>query len=89
VAKHIGQTGKLAQDVWHEALARINNREPLLRRPKALALFGQVFREAMPLFPFDVRGLRIEADRISFYSKPENGLGLRPERQDAPVLANP
>jgi hypothetical protein len=24
-------------------------------------------------FPFDVRGLRIEADRISFYIKPEGG----------------
>jgi hypothetical protein len=27
-------------------------------------------------FPFEVRGLRIEADRISFYIKPEDGLAL-------------
>jgi hypothetical protein len=27
-------------------------------------------------FPFEVRGLRIEADRISFYIKPEDGLEL-------------
>jgi hypothetical protein len=30
----------------------------------------------MLCFPFEVRGLRIEADRISFYIKPEDGLEL-------------
>jgi REP element-mobilizing transposase RayT len=54
----------------------VNNREPLLSQPRAAALFLRVFRETMLCFPFEVRGLRIEADRISFYIKPEDGLEL-------------
>jgi REP element-mobilizing transposase RayT len=54
----------------------INNREPILSQARAVALFNRVFRETMLRFPFEVRGLRIEADRISFYIKPEDGLAL-------------
>jgi REP element-mobilizing transposase RayT len=54
----------------------INNREPLLRKPWAMALFFRVFEETRLLFPFEVRGLRIEANRISLYIKPEDGLAL-------------
>jgi REP element-mobilizing transposase RayT len=54
----------------------INNREPLLSQPRAAALFLRVFRETMLWFPFEVRGLQLEADRISFYIKPEDGLEL-------------
>jgi hypothetical protein len=36
----------------------------------------RVFRETMLCFPFEVRGLCIEADRMSFYIKPEDGLEL-------------
>ena len=67
---------QLAQGVWYEIRSCINNREPLLRRTWAAALFLRVFRETMLRFPFEVRGLRIEANRISFYIKPEDGLAL-------------
>jgi hypothetical protein len=30
--------------VWYEVRTRINNREPLFRRAKALAIFAGVFR---------------------------------------------
>jgi REP element-mobilizing transposase RayT len=70
------QTRKLAQGVWYEIRSGINNREPILSRPRAIALFDRVFRETMLRFPFEVRGLRIEADRISFYIKPEDGFAL-------------
>jgi REP element-mobilizing transposase RayT len=70
------QTRKLAQGVWYAISSRINNRERLLSQPKAAALFDRVFRETLLRFPFEVRGLCIEADRISFYIKPENGLEL-------------
>jgi REP element-mobilizing transposase RayT len=70
------QTRKLARGVWYEIRSGINNREPLLRRPRALALFDRVFRETMLRFPFEVRGLCVEANRISFYIKPEDGLEL-------------
>jgi hypothetical protein len=69
------QLRQLAQGVWHEAFSGVNNREPLLREPRAIALFDRVFR-TMLRFPFEVRGLLIEADRISFYIKPEDGLEL-------------
>jgi REP element-mobilizing transposase RayT len=70
------QLRQLAQGVWYEVRSGINNREPLLSQPRAAALFDRVFRETMLCFPFEVRGLRIEADRISFYIKPEDGLEL-------------
>jgi REP element-mobilizing transposase RayT len=54
----------------------INNRESVLSQPGAAALFLRVFRETMLCFPFEVRGLCIEADRMSFYIKPEDGLAL-------------
>ena len=70
------QKRKLARGVWYEVRSGINNREPLLRKPWAVVLFFQVFDETMLRFPFEVRGLRIEANRISFYIKPEDGLAL-------------
>jgi hypothetical protein len=35
-----------------------------------------VFREAEALFPVEVRRLRIEADRVSFYIRPADGFQL-------------
>jgi REP element-mobilizing transposase RayT len=70
------QTRKLAQGVWYEIRSRINNREPLFRRSTALALFDRVFAEAALRFPFDVRGLRIEDDLLTFYIRPEDGMRL-------------
>jgi hypothetical protein len=66
----------LARGVWYEVRSGINNREPLLRRPWAVALFFRVFEETRLRFPFEVRGFRIEACRISFYVKPGDGLAL-------------
>jgi hypothetical protein len=34
----------LGQGVWYGIRTRINNHEPLFRRPDALALFARVFR---------------------------------------------
>jgi hypothetical protein len=70
------QKRTLAQDVWYEVRSGINNREPLLHKPWAVALFFRVFEETRLRFPFEVRGLRVEACRISFYIKPEDGLAL-------------
>jgi REP element-mobilizing transposase RayT len=73
---YMRQTRQLAQGVWYEIHSGVNNREPILKASWAAALFDRVFRETMLRFPFEVRGLRIEADRISFYIKPEDGLEL-------------
>jgi REP element-mobilizing transposase RayT len=66
----------LGQGVWYEIHTRINNREPLFRHAKALALFAGVFRETMLRFTFEVRTLRLEDDWLTFYIRPEDGLAL-------------
>jgi REP element-mobilizing transposase RayT len=66
----------LERGVWYEIRTRINNREPLFRRAKALALFARVFRETGLRFVFEIRDLRLEDDRLAFYIKPEDGLEL-------------
>ena len=66
----------LQQGVWYEIRTRINNREPLFRRFKALAMFARVFRETKLRFVFEVRGLCLEDDWLIFYIKPADGLEL-------------
>jgi REP element-mobilizing transposase RayT len=66
----------LAQGVWYEVRTRVNNREPLFRRSQAQAIFAAVFRETELRFAFEVRGLRLEDDRLTFYLKPEDGFEL-------------
>ena len=67
---------QLAQNVWYEIRSQINNRERILSLPKAAALFGQVFQETTLRFAFEVRGLHFDADRLTFYIKPEDGMEL-------------
>jgi REP element-mobilizing transposase RayT len=70
------QLRTLAQGVWYEVRSRVNNRKPLFHRSKAVALFNRVFQETKLRFPFQVRGLRLENDWLSFYIKPEDGMAL-------------
>ncbi|MDR2070060.1 MAG: transposase [Treponema sp.] len=63
----------LKQGVWYEIHTRINNREPLFRRHKALAVFAGVFYELKKRFAFEIRGLHLEDDWLRFYIKPEDG----------------
>jgi REP element-mobilizing transposase RayT len=66
----------LGQGVWYGIRTRINNREPLFRRPDALALFARVFRQARGRYAFEVRALRLEDDRLTFYIMPAEGFRL-------------
>jgi REP element-mobilizing transposase RayT len=67
---------KLKQGVWYEIRTRVNNREPLFRRYTALALFARVFHETRNRFDFEIQGLRLEDDWLTFYIKPADGLEL-------------
>ncbi|MDR2069757.1 MAG: transposase [Spirochaetaceae bacterium] len=67
---------KLKQGVWYEVRTRVNNREPLFRLYKALALFAGVFRETKSRFDFAIQGLQLEDDWLRFYIKPADGLKL-------------
>ncbi|MDR0688913.1 MAG: transposase [Spirochaetaceae bacterium] len=66
----------LKQGVWYEIHTRINNREPLFRFHKALALFARVFRETKRRFIFEIRGLCLADDWLTFYIRPADGLEL-------------
>jgi REP element-mobilizing transposase RayT len=67
---------KLKQDVWYEVHTAINNRETLFRLRQALALFRRVLYETGERFVFEMTGLRLEADRLTFYIRPADGLSL-------------
>jgi REP element-mobilizing transposase RayT len=66
----------LKQRVWYEIRTCINNREPLFRRAKALAIFAIVFRDTVLRFAFTIRGLRLEDGQLTFYIRPANGFEL-------------
>jgi REP element-mobilizing transposase RayT len=66
----------LKPDVWYEIHTAINNREPLFRLGQALALFRRVLNDTMQRFVFEMTGIRLEADRLTFYIKPADGLAL-------------
>jgi hypothetical protein len=67
---------ELKQGVWYEVRTRVNNREPLFRRWKALAVFGWVFRETQKRYVFEFRRLRLVGDLLAFYIKPADGFQL-------------
>jgi REP element-mobilizing transposase RayT len=66
----------LKQGVWYEIHTVINNREALFRLRQALALFRRVLDETGERFVFEMTGFRLEADRLMFYIRPADGLGL-------------
>jgi hypothetical protein len=66
----------LAEDVWYEVRTAINNREPLFPLWPAAAILFRVLLEAKKLFAFEIRGLRLENEWLSFYIKPAGGFHL-------------
>jgi hypothetical protein len=66
----------LKPDVWYEIHTQVNNREPLFRLRQALALFRRVLDDTRERFVFEMTGLRLAGDRLTFYIKPADGLGL-------------
>jgi hypothetical protein len=66
----------LAAHAWYWVATAANRHERIFLERNAVSLFNRVFREAGALFPVEMRRLRIEADRVSFYIRPVNGLQL-------------
>jgi hypothetical protein len=66
----------LKPDVWYEIRTAANNRERLFRRRQALSLFDRVLTEAKNRFVFEIRGLRLADDLLTFYIKPADGFEL-------------
>ncbi|MDR0637596.1 MAG: hypothetical protein LBG27_01615 [Spirochaetaceae bacterium] len=55
----------------------VNIEEPLFRLPEAKALLHRVLRETKARYGFEMRWLRFEGARLTFYIKPDDGLKLR------------
>ncbi|MDR1108888.1 MAG: hypothetical protein LBL19_07630 [Spirochaetaceae bacterium] len=66
----------LKPDVWYEIHTQVNNREPLFRLRQALALFRRVLNDTRERFVFEMTGFYLAGDRLTFYIKPADGLGL-------------
>jgi REP element-mobilizing transposase RayT len=48
-------------------LTDVNNRAGVFRQPWAVQMLREVLHEARKIYEFEVRELRVEADRVSFY----------------------
>jgi hypothetical protein len=66
----------LKPDVWYQIRTAINNRETLFRSGQAPSLFAGVLDEATHRFVFEIRGLHLAGDLLSFYIKPADGFEL-------------
>jgi hypothetical protein len=77
----------LRQGLRYEIRTRVNKREPLFGKKKALAVFDKVFWETKPRFAFETRGPRVEGDLLGFCSRPEegDGEGVRPPGGGPPL----
>jgi REP element-mobilizing transposase RayT len=66
----------LVADGWYWVSTDINNREGVFWSRKTVRLLRKVLREARGVYEFEIRGLRVEANRVSFYIKAANGFML-------------
>jgi hypothetical protein len=67
---------QLASDVWYNVDTSINNGERLFGVKDNVKQFEQVVNEAQFLFEFEIRGLKFNRAKVSFYIKPVKGLEL-------------
>jgi REP element-mobilizing transposase RayT len=61
---------------WYWVSTDINNREVVFWSRKTVRLLRKVLREARGVYEFEIRGLRVEDDRVSFYIKAADGFML-------------
>jgi hypothetical protein len=67
---------ELAENVWYYINTMLNNREMLFLLKRNRWLFRWTVSEAMGFYAFEIRGLRFDGAKVSFYIKPANGLEL-------------
>jgi REP element-mobilizing transposase RayT len=66
----------LVPDVWYKIFTAVNRHEPIFLDRDAVELFNLTLLEMGERFPCEVRYLVIQADSVSFYIKPADGLQL-------------
>jgi REP element-mobilizing transposase RayT len=66
----------LVPNVWYKIFTVVNRHEPIFQDRDAVDLFNRTLLETGERFPCEVRHLVIQADCVSFYIKPADGLQL-------------
>jgi hypothetical protein len=66
----------LAEDVWYGVSTAVNVGELLFELTWTKPLFCRVLRDAKGIFPFEMRGLKLEGATLSFYIKLADGKEL-------------
>jgi REP element-mobilizing transposase RayT len=59
---------------WYWVSTDVNNREGVFRLPREVRRLRTVLREARKIYEFEIRGLRVEADGVSFYINAADGV---------------
>jgi hypothetical protein len=67
---------ELATDCWYYVATAVNDAEPLFWSGCVVWLLARVLSEAKEIFAFELRGLRFDGARVSFFIKPADGLRL-------------
>jgi REP element-mobilizing transposase RayT len=52
----------------------VNNREAVFRSQGTVQMLREVLHDARKVYEFEVRGLRVKADRVSFYINAVDGV---------------
>jgi REP element-mobilizing transposase RayT len=66
----------LVEKGWYWVSTDVNNREAVFQSPRAVKLLRTVLRDARKIYEFEVRGLRVEDDRVSFYINAADGVAV-------------
>jgi REP element-mobilizing transposase RayT len=61
---------------WYWVSTDVNNREGVFRLPREVRRLRTVLYEARGVYEFEVRELRVEADRVSFYINAVNEVAV-------------
>jgi REP element-mobilizing transposase RayT len=66
----------LVPEGWYWVSTDVNNRERVFQSREAVRMLREVLREARGIYEFEVRGLRVDADRVSFYINAVDGFAV-------------
>jgi REP element-mobilizing transposase RayT len=66
----------LAAKGWYWVSTDVNNREGVFRLSREVRRLRTVLHEARKIYEFEIRGLRVEDDRVSFYINAADGVAV-------------
>jgi hypothetical protein len=72
----MGANRVLVPEGWYWVSTDVNNREATFRSPQTVRLLREVLCVARKFYEFEVRVLRVEDDRVSFYINAGDGVAV-------------